>query len=172
MNVVRLYDYLTRARAKLFDWVRPLSQEQYTHEFPFAHRTLQATMIEMARGEWIYSWRLRDPSIPVPPREEWPIDAKRQPSFAQLEAVWQGQAPQTRRLLEGITDWTSPIEYSARAPGKIIHITTTRGDLAAQLCFHEVHHRAQAMAMLRQLGVEAQNLDYSIFMFQRREEPA
>jgi uncharacterized damage-inducible protein DinB len=48
----------------------------------------------------------------------------------------------------------------------------TPADVATQLCFHEVHHRAQAMAMLRQLGVEAQNLDYNAFMYGRREEPA
>ena len=47
-----------------------------------------------------------------------------------------------------------------------------KGDIAAQLLLHEVHHRAQAMAMLRQLGVEAQNLDYSLFVYRRREEPA
>jgi len=34
---------------------------------------------------------------------------------------------------------------------------------------HEVHHRAQAMAMLRQLGVAAQNLDYGVFAFKERE---
>jgi uncharacterized damage-inducible protein DinB len=44
--------------------------------------------------------------------------------------------------------------------------------MVTQLFLHEVHHRAQAMAILRQLGVEAQNLDYSIFMFTRREQSA
>ncbi|MGQ0549944.1 MAG: DinB family protein [Armatimonadota bacterium] len=40
------------------------------------------------------------------------------------------------------------------------------------MLLHEVHHRAQAMAMLRQLGVEAQNLDYIQFVRRVREEPA
>ena len=31
----------------------------------------------------------------------------------------------------------------------------------------EIHHRAQAMAMLRQLGVPAQDLDYSFLMYDR-----
>lgn len=47
----------------------------------------------------------------------------------------------------------------------------TRGEAATQMLLHEVHHRAQAMAMLRQLGVEAQNLDYIGFVRRVREGP-
>jgi uncharacterized damage-inducible protein DinB len=170
MNFVRAYEYLTKARAKLFDWIRPLSQEQYTHEFPFAHHTLQAAMVEMARAEWLYATRLQRET--VPPREQWPISVQRQPTFPELEVAWSAQAPVTARTLAEITDWDTPFEYSVSERGKKIIITVTPADVATQLCFHEVHHRAQAMAMLRQLGVEAQNLDYSIFMYGRREEPA
>ncbi len=171
MNFVRTYDYLTQARAKLFDWVRPLTQEQYTQEFPFAHRTLQATMLEMATAEWLYGRRLIGES--VPPREQWPFSKDRQPTFAHLEQAWAAQAPETRRILSEISDWNAAVEYRAtRADRTVVVVNATTGDIATQMCLHEVHHRAQAMAMLRQLGVAAQNLDYSLFMFRRREEPA
>src|SRR3989304_1766799 len=75
MNPVRAYDYLMLARAKLFDWIRPLSQERYTQEFPFGLHTLRATMVEIAGGEWIYARRLRGESIP--PEAEWPIRGTR-----------------------------------------------------------------------------------------------
>ncbi len=170
MNFVRAYEYLTKTRAKLFDWIRPLSQEQYTHEFPFALHTIRATMLELARAEWLYITRLQRETIP--PREQWPISVERQATFPELEAVWRAQWPETKRTLAGITDWDTPFEYRVSQPERTIIITTTPADVATQLCFHEVHHRAQAMAMLRHLGVEAQNLDYSIFMYGRREEPA
>ena len=64
------------------------------------------------------------------------------------------------------------IEYRVARLDKTIVVTATTGDIATQLCFHEIHHRAQAMAMLRQLGIAAENLDYSLFMYRRREEPA
>jgi uncharacterized damage-inducible protein DinB len=32
-----------------------------------------------------------------------------------------------------------------------------------------VHHRAQAMNILRQLGVALEDIDYNALMFQRRE---
>ena len=47
--------------------------------------------------------------------------------------------------------------------------TVSRGEFALQLCFHEIHHRAQAMAMLRQLGTKAESIDYSVLKFNRRQ---
>ncbi len=164
MNPVRLYDYLSRARARLFDWIRPLRQEQYTQEFPFGLRTLRATMIEIALSEWYYGLRLRGDE--PPPKEECPISEARQATFRDLEAVWADLASGTRALLAEIIDWDTPLKWRTFQSGRPIIVLASRGDIAAQLCFHEVHHRAQAMAMLRQLGIAAQDLDYSFFMFQ------
>ncbi len=176
MDFAHVYDVLSQARQKLFDWIRPLSQDQYAQKFPFGLGTLRATMTEMARVEWLYGRRLQQPGAPLPPREQWPISEERQPAFRELEAIWTDQAARTRALLAGITDWSATIEYRIgqpfAPPGKTIVVNAMKGDLAMQMCMHEVHHRAQAMAMLRQLGVAAQNLDYGTFAFKRREEPA
>jgi uncharacterized damage-inducible protein DinB len=172
MNPVRIYDYLAQARQKLFGWIRPLSQEQYTQEFPFGLKTLRATLVEMARAEWLYMRRLSGEQIP--PRAEWPISEEKQPTFGVVEAAWIAQEPRTRALLGGITDWQQQREWPSimSPPGKRVVMSAPLADLATQMVLHEVHHRAQAMAMLRQLGVAAQNLDYGIFTFARREEPA
>ncbi|MDR7554446.1 MAG: DinB family protein [Armatimonadota bacterium] len=171
MDPVRIYDYLTQARARLFDWVRPLGQEQYTREFPFGMKSLRATLVEMARGEWAYGHRLR--GEPLPPPDQWPVREDRLPAFADLERFWTEMAPRTRALLAGITDWATEVTYQFARPGQpVVWITATKADLVTQMLLHEVHHRAQAMAMLRQLGVAAQNLDYSAFMFRRREASA
>lgn len=167
MRPARAYDGLTLARQRLFDWIRPLGQEQYTREFPIGLHTLQATMIEIATGEWLHTHRLRGET--PPPRDAWPITPAHLPLFADLEPVWTEQAKATRALLAGITDWDREIEYRVPQGERTIVITATAGDIATHLLFHEVHHRAQAMAMLRQLGVEAQNLDYSAFMYRRRD---
>jgi uncharacterized damage-inducible protein DinB len=172
LDPVRLYDYLTQARRKLLDWTRPLSQEQYTQEFPFGLKTLRATLLEMARAEWIYTTRIAGTT--VPPREEWPISETKQPGFAGLEKAWKDLEPRTRALFAGLGDGTQQRQWQSPVapPGKRVMMTATVNDLVSQFLFHEVHHRAQAMAMLRQFGVAAQNLDFSATMFTRREEPA
>jgi len=48
-------------------------------------------------------------------------------------------------------------------------MTATAGDIATQLVLHEVHHRAQAMAMLRHLGRPVQDIDYNDLMYERVE---
>lgn len=166
-----LHDYLVKARAKLLDWVRPLSLEQYTQEFPLGLKTLRATMIEIASGEWVYTRRLRGEEV-LPPADR-PFAPFAATGFAPLEPVWQDQTERTNRTLREIWDWSQPLEYLVKQKDRpTIRIQTTTGGIAAQMLFHEIHHRAQAMAMLRQLGVAAQNLDYSLFMFHRTELPA
>lgn len=48
-----------------------------------------------------------------------------------------------------------------------IRVRTVAGGIAGQLLFHEIHHRLQVMPMLRQAGVAAENLDYSLLMEER-----
>jgi uncharacterized damage-inducible protein DinB len=167
VDFTRAYDYLYDARTKLFDWVRPLAQEQYTQQFPIGLHTLRDTLLEIAAGEWSYSRRIDGHVDPAPDRAEWPISAQRQPTFADLERAWGAQAAKTRAILAAVTDWDTPFEFRSKRGNETLRFSASRGDVAMQLCFHEVHHRAQAMAMLRQLGVNAQNLDYSALKFRR-----
>ena len=170
MRPARAYEGLTAARTKLFGWVRPLSQEQYTRAFPFGMGSIRATMLETAGAEWGYSKRLRGEM--APPRDQRPINETKLPTFADLEAVWTEQAKATQALLSSISDWDRVIDAPARIGDKKMRVSGTLGDFAGQLLFHEVHHRAQVMAMLRQLGVKAENLDYGSFVLTWREDTA
>ena len=167
MTFVRVYEILNTARQRLFGWMRPLSQEEYLQVFPFGLRTLRATLIEIARVEHFYGKRLREE--PLPTWDDYPISETRQPTFGELERVWTALAGETRATLAEISDWNHPVTRRIDQADKIIVSTATKADLATQLLFHEVHHRAQAMAMLRQLGVEAQDLDYLHFAAKREE---
>jgi len=162
MNFVRVYDAQSRAREKLFDWIRPLSQEQYVQPFPFGLRTLQATMIEIAGTELYHAMRIRGERFPEPyDWERWSISQATCPAFADLEAAWRWQMPQTRATLAAITEPARVMETRLVLPdGGVRVLTAAQGDLAAQVLLHEVHHRAQAMAMLRQFGIAAQDLDF------------
>jgi uncharacterized damage-inducible protein DinB len=172
MEYAHIYDVLTQARERLFGWIRPLNQEQYTQHFPVGLGTLRATLIEIARVELLYATRLREEPVPPPPLPaDWIVSEIRQPTFADLEQVWKAQAPQTRATLARTTDWTKTVTRRYEQGDKVIVQTVGKGEIAVQMLMHEVHHRAQAMAMLRQLGVEAQNLDYIGFVARREEYP-
>jgi uncharacterized damage-inducible protein DinB len=163
-----IYEYLLRARQKLLDWIRPLSLEQYTKEFSFGKKTIRDTLVEIPLAEWNYGARLVGES--VPPRDQHPIVRYYQTEFAPLEDAWRELADRTRGILRDERNWARQVEYVVRPANQpAMRNRTTAGGIATQMIVHEVHHRAQVMAMLRQLGVPAQNLDYSILMFERTE---
>lgn len=168
MDFVKAYDYLQESRARVFDWVRPLTQEQYAQKFASGHGTLRGTLIHIAAAEWAYTRRLKGDVSVLPAIGDRPINETRTPTFADLERAWTDLARDTRATLAGIADWETPLEFQAPVAGGHVLFTVTRGELGLQLCFHEIHHRSQAMAMLRQLGVNAQSIDYSVLKFRRR----
>lgn len=164
-----MYDYLTKARARLFDWIRPLSKEQYEREFPYALKTIHATLLHTAAAEWVYGRRVAGLPVTI---GDAPFTAEKMKSFGEVEAGWGRLATETRRWLEETRDWDTPLEYRIVPPNApVVRIRTTKGGIASQALFHEVHHRSQVMSMLKQLGVAAQNLDYGQLMFDREQEP-
>ncbi len=167
MEPLKLYDYLTLAREKLFDEVRPLSDAEYRREFPIGLKSLARTLTHTMICEWAYMQRIR--RIETPPYEEWPIQDEKPPAFSELETVWKSQAVETRATIEKLEDWTTRFEFqTVNRQGHKIAVTTSNGDFFAQLLVHEVHHRAQAMNMLTQLGRPTQDLDFSGLMFERK----
>jgi hypothetical protein len=106
-----------------------------------------------------------------------PFAPEKMTMFVALEDSWNQLASETRAWLEAIKDWDTPLEWTTRFPPRdpaapVLRFRSTKGGVASQLLFHEIHHRSQVMSMLRQLGVQAQNLDYSVLLFERREVPA
>jgi uncharacterized damage-inducible protein DinB len=47
-------------------------------------------------------------------------------------------------------------------------VSATKADIFTQLVTHEVHHRAQALNILRQFGVKLEDVGYSAMMYTRR----
>ena len=168
---VAFYEYLVEARQKLLQWVRPLTLEQYTTSFPFGKKTIRETLVEIPRAEWSYSTRLIGESIPA----EHPFMKFYKTDFAPLDDAWRELTDRTRRILREEGDWGRVVEWRP-TPGAVsarpVIMRSTAGGIAIQMMAHEVHHRAQVMAMLRQFGIPAENLDYSVLKFERREVPA
>lgn len=170
MKPERLYEYLVLAREKVFGWIRPLSGVQYEREFPFGMKSLRATLPHMLNAEWVYAQRIGGATLPAPiPPTAFPVHPEQHPDFAVLEAAWVEQAERTRSAISGVRDWSLALEYVVDWDGTAMRIKTTPGDVMSQLVIHEAHHRAQCMAMLRQMGIAAEDLDYSYWMYQREK---
>jgi uncharacterized damage-inducible protein DinB len=157
------YEILLRARHKLLDWVRELTAEQYRQEFPLGLKTVRATLVHLASSEWLHGMAVRGEDLTAETR---PFTEERYPDFLPLVSDWNGLEAGTRAWLEAENDWTRRIETIARRSGaRPFRVEFTPETLAFQLFYHEVHHRAQVMAMLRQMGIAAQDLDFNRYAF-------
>lgn len=171
MHPLRTYNYLTLSRSRVLDAVRPLPPAHYLRPFPIGPGSLAATLTHIYISEWYYIQRLLQRE--VPPYETWPIRDDRPPTFPDLERHWAEQAAATRAAFESITDWDAPRNYRVTGDDGVRRIVeATAADLFTQLAFHEIHHRAQVLNMVRQLGSpDLGDLDFNALMYARREEP-
>lgn len=171
MNPLKIYDYLIQMRERVFDAIRtrPLTAEQYHQQFPIGLKSISRTLTHVMICEWAYVERLEGREMP--PYETWPIQDEKPPAFVLLEKTWREQAPRTRAAFAAVDDWDRPVYYKSHPTkdGKQFRITTTPMDLLMLLHTHEVHHRAQVMAMLRELGSPLQDLDWGYFAHTKEE---
>ncbi len=168
MDPTRVYDYLIAARGHLFGWVRALTDEQYRSEHPIGLGSLARTLHHVRAAEWHYMERIRGQTGPIQgfAREHDPEITDGQPlPFAGLEAGWLEQSERTRADLAAVEDWRTPRAYRTAWDGRTYAYRASAGDIFAQLALHEVHHRAQAMHMLRRLGVGTGEIDYNALMW-------
>ncbi len=175
MNPLRIYDYLMKSRERVFDAVRPLTPEQQQRRFDIGLKTIGSTLTHIMISEWYYIERLE--GRPVPPYEQWTTRYEAPPTMAIVETSWRDQAKRIRAAISAERDWSRTITWLSfpddTRGNKRFHITCTAGDLFTQLAFHEVHHRSQVMAMLRELGASPlEDLDFNAMMYERREAPA
>jgi len=167
LNFAHFFDYLVLARGRLLDWISAQPDELYTRAYSFGLGSIRATLIHVADIEWGYVQRLAGRDYT---REESPFTEERYPALPPFAAAWSVQQPVTRGALAGIEDASRPIEYVSRNFTPARRTRTTAGGIAGQLLFHDVHHRAQVMTMLRLAGVPIQDLDYSRLVWERTPE--
>lgn len=164
VDFVHFFDYLVLARGRLLDWIGAQPADLYSRAYPFGLGSIRATLLHVADIEWGYVQRLERRDYT---RADSPFTVERYPTLAALSAAWRTQQPTTRAALAGLGDPSRTVEYVSRNFTPPRRTRTTAGGLAGQLLFHEVHHRAQVMTMLRLGGVPAQDLDYSRLMWER-----
>lgn len=159
-DLIAYFDYLCLAREKLFAWVHSQPTEVYTRLFPVGLGSIRATFMHMARSQWAYT-RWLDGKEYV--SDHNPFTVEKLPEFDQLVATWTSANSYTRYVLSDF-DRDRRIEWVPSLIKPLMRIRITASVLAGQLLFHEAHHRAQVMTMLRHARIPAENLDYAVLM--------
>lgn len=171
MEPLRVYGYLEKTRGKVFGAVRALGPGAWEREFAIGPGTIGRTLTHVMISEWYYIQRMLEREVPA--YAAWPIRDEEPPALEELERLWSAQAAETRRALGVVRDWDAAHEYAVtQDDGKRMIVRSSPGEQFVQLVLHEVHHRAQVLNMLRQLGSSPLgDLDFNWQTFVRREEP-
>lgn len=167
MNPAKVYEYLTIARGKVLNWIRPLTPEQYARNFNIGPGSIRAILTHVLVSEWYFVRRMKQAEVPA--YDRWPYQDERPLEFAALETAWNAQAEETRAAIRAVEDWNAEIDYPMTVDDRPPEImTVSRGDILSQLALHEAHHRAQVLHILKQFGVKLEDIDYNVLMYKRR----
>jgi uncharacterized damage-inducible protein DinB len=161
--IAELLTYSDWARERLMAPISGLAEERLDGEFEIGPGSLRATLRHIYFAERLWAQRLDVPG--------W----QKLPPADSLEAVAE-VAANDRALVQAYCTWLRALPADALArPVAYVDLagrswTAAVGDALLQACNHGVHHRAQAVNMLRAIGrpLPRPGIDY-IFMRMERE---
>ena len=148
-----IFDYGDRANEQIIAASCELSNDQLDQGFDMGRGTLRKTLIHILAGEhvWLLRWKGQadapwldeDAAMPVADiaRDLRQTSVDR---TAFLESIDDGDLNRTMRYLDTVAGY----------------FTAILGDMIVQGLVHSIHHRAQAVNMLRRVGVEPPEIDY------------
>ena len=147
------------ARERLHALCRDLDDAALDRPVEMGVGSLRKTLLHCRDAE---QWWLRNWSGPPPDRFE---ELSETTSIAELDALARETAGARDAFLGELSDEALEQTVTASpAPGRTFHLRL--GDVLIQLGGHGTHHRAQALNMLRRLGVETPALDYWVLASQ------
>ncbi|MCC5822220.1 MAG: DinB family protein [Phycisphaerales bacterium] len=141
--VLAMLEHNAWANAVVIDACAALTDEQLDHEFPMGLATLRRTMTHTIAAMRLWSDRLA-------PREPRPwLDATPEIGPAEWRQLNREAATDLR-----LTAFAGPMDevIEVRRAEQVWHYP--RAHLVVHVATHGVHHRAQCVNMLRQIGVD------------------
>jgi uncharacterized damage-inducible protein DinB len=132
------------------DAARALASEDLHRPLGVSHGSVAGTLRHIYFGDWVWCYRVVDPSLPAPTLPPPPF----------TEAMWEPLQDEWPVIQQKWEDWAASIDDAGLA--RIVTYRgwdgTTHQNSAWKLVLHVVNHatlhRGQVMAMLRQVGVK------------------
>lgn len=158
-----LFDHNDWARGKLLDAAAPLDDAALDRPFEIGPGSLRATLYHLWAAEqvWLNRWLGDSDRSVLDHRPNWPVAELRKHADATADARNAYVARLGDAGLSTIITYHGPQQVRYEQPV---------GELMMHACNHAVHHRAQALNMLRRLGVTPPRLDY-LFMIREASAP-
>lgn len=157
-----LFDHNDWARDKVLKLADGLSDEQLDRTFEMGSGSLRATLFHLWACEfgWLRRWQ--------PGSDHGYADEPAGESVEEIRRRFVETAAERDALIDGLTDADAGrrITFERSSGGSC---TFPLGDMMLHVTNHGIHHRAQALNMLRHLGIEkVPGVDY---LFMRAERP-
>lgn len=151
-----IYDYHYWGRDKILHEVERVADADFVKAMSKGYGSLRATLVHMIGAEWIWLTRLAGTSPSAFPSEE------ELPTLAAIRARWGEEEKKLRAYFAGLTD---------AELRRVVSYKNMRGEafarpvwqVLAQVANHGTQHRAEAAAMLTDLGFSPGNLDMTLF---------
>ncbi len=158
MNTLRtLMRYSDWANRQITTAADGLSHEQLDRPFDMGRGSLRKTLLHILNGEtvWLRRWQGQTET-------PWPSESE-STAVAAIANRFTANAAERDAWLANIkpADVQQQIVYRD-SKGSLF--TASLGDMMIQMFTHSLHHRAQAINMLRRLGAAPPELDYMMWV--------
>lgn len=156
-DVLILYQYNQWANAKILNAAALVTPEQFTAPAPFPHGGLRGTLVHTLFAEWIWRkrWEGASPTSRLNPEDF--------PTVRSLQSRWQEEEAQLMNFVESLSDeqLNGIFRYTNTAGQPF---TRLRWQAMVHVVNHGTQHRAEAAAMLTDLGHSPGDLDMIYFL--------
>ena len=155
-----LFAYNDWARDRLLDRVAPIDDAKLDRPFEMGEGSLRKTVAHLYGSEWMWlqRWRGNSPGAADMPK---PF-----PTVAALWEAWRTHAADRNEFVAALSDADLDREVAyVNAKGE--HHAALLGPMMLHVANHGTHHRAQALNMLRHLGVAPPALDIIVMRLLR-----
>jgi uncharacterized damage-inducible protein DinB len=156
-DILFLYQYNQWANARILNTAAVVTQEQFLMPASFPHGGLRGTLVHALSAEWIWRtrWEGTSPTAVLKP------DAF--PTFESLRNRWAEEETQLMDLVNSMTDERLYRTFDYRnTSGK--PFTRILWQVMAHVVNHGTQHRAEAAAILTDLGHSPGDIDLISFL--------
>ena len=163
-TLIALFRYNDWADTRLLDAASPLDDAALDTRHQIGPGSLRRTLIHIHNGESVWLRRWIDGASGTPAEPRWPSEAE-PIAIADLAARFHATWAERDAFLAGLTSADlSRVQGYRDSKGSLFEATL--GDMILQAALHSVHHRAQAVNLLRRVAgvAAAPELDYMMWV--------